>query len=406
MRSKNRELYDSHKIERRGSVRMRAFRRRSGRKVLAGLLLASLLMVSGCGNSDMDPLCPPVDVSYTGQERATAVVERGDLTPVFQADIELSGFEEMNYSITEGKLAEIEMLYKAKFDEVLVSEGDRVSEGDTLLTFTSEVLEKKSKEWSSSKTNASLRREHYRNLQALDENYDYYDEIVDLNDEITLADEYAADVAETYNNMNLVATNSGVVTFIHDSVKDGFIVTGSPIIKVSSDDGYYIYDRSEKPNMDKNKARFSADIDFHVGDRFDGKYALSEYVVEVIPDPTGKTVSTATDASSSDDTETASAGDSSSSGELITGDKVYFKIVGDDAIKDKAMTISKELPVLKNVCYVDRRAIIVYDDKTYVYKEMEDGTIRVMEVDVDQMVGLYAVINSGLEEGDTVTIPD
>lgn len=404
MRLISRQLYDSHKKRRTSSVRSTSSKVKPGKRVLAGLLLVSLLATTGCGNSDMDPLCPPVDVSYTGQERDTAIVERGDLTPTFKADIELSGFEEMNYSITEGKLAEIEMLYKAKFDEVLVSEGDRVSEGDTLLTFSSEVLEKKSKEWSSSKTTASLRREHYRNLQALDESYDYYDEIVDLNDEITLADEYASDVAETYDNMNLVATNSGVVSFVNDSVKDGFIVTGAPIIKVSSDDGYYILDQSDKPNMDKSKTMFDADVEFHVGDRFDAKYALSEYVVEVIADPTGKSVATPTDAAD-DKEETASSGDASK-GELVTGDKIYFKIVGDDRIKDKALTITKELPELKNVCYVDKRAVIIYEDETYVYKEMEDGSIRAVKVDVDQMVGLYAVINSGLEEGDTVSIPN
>ena len=65
-------------------------RRSSARIVLAGLLLPAIFTLSSCGNSDMDPLVPPVDVSYTGEERETVTVEKGDLTPVFQADIELS----------------------------------------------------------------------------------------------------------------------------------------------------------------------------------------------------------------------------------------------------------------------------------------------------------------------------
>ena len=80
--------------------------------------------------------------------------------------------------------------------------------------------------------------------------------------------------------------------------------------------------------------------------------------------------------------------------------------MGDETLKDKTLTISKELPELKNVCYVDRRAVVIYDDETFVFKEMEDGSFRAVKVDVDQQVGLYAVINSGLEEGDVVSIPD
>lgn len=369
-------------------------RRSSARIVLAGLLLPAIFTLSSCGNSDMDPLVPPVDVSYTGEERETVTVEKGDLTPVFQADIELSGFEEKTYSYAEGKLDEIDMLYKAKLDEVCVSEGDQVGVGDTLLTFKSEVLEKKKKEWSSTKTTASLKREHYQNLQALNEEYDYYDEIEDTNDEITLANEYASDVSDTYDKMNLISETEGVVSFVNDSVKDGFMVSGAPIIKVVTDDGYYILDRSEKPNMDTNRTRFAADIDFHIGDRFAAKYSLSEYEVEVIPNPTGK-------ASASDATE-----EGSTPTDAITDDKIYFKIVGDETLKDKTLTISKELPELKNVCYVDRRAVVIYDDETFVFKEMEDGSFRAVKVDVDQQVGLYAVINSGLEEGDVVSIPD
>lgn len=360
-------------------------RKGSARKVLAGLLVPAIFMLTSCGNSDMDPLAPPVEISNNIQERETATVERGNLTPTFKQDIELSGFNEVSYSLLQEKVTEMEMMYDVKFEGLNVSEGDRVSEGDTLLTFSSKILDEKSETWESSKSNDYIRKEHYLNLQALDGYSDYYDEIVELNENINLADQYISDVNETYNNINIVATSAGVVTQINESVKNGSLVVGAPIIKVVSDDGYYILDKSERPNMEKSVgALTAADMDFKVGDRFKAKYAMNEYEVEVIDDPTV----------------------SASSGNASSSDKVYFKLVNDESLKEKTLTISKELPEIKNTCYVDRRAIIIYNDETYVYKVMEDGLRKAVKVTVGEQVGTDIVIKDGLEEGDIVSIPD
>ena len=143
-------------------------RKGSARKVLAGLLVPAIFMLTSCGNSDMDPLAPPVEISNNIQERETATVERGNLTPTFKQDIELSGFNEVSYSLLQEKVTEMEMMYDVKFEGLNVSEGDRVSEGDTLLTFSSKILDEKSETWESSKSNDYIRKEHYLNLLTLE----------------------------------------------------------------------------------------------------------------------------------------------------------------------------------------------------------------------------------------------
>lgn len=356
------------------------------RMLLSGILVAALLGLSGCGNSEMDPLGPPTEISYTRRERETTVVEKGNITPTFTADLSLSGYEEKNYSIDQGKMDEIEMLYKAKFGELMVEEGDKVNIGDTLLSFESEILDKRSKEWESTKTTASLKREHLQNLQALDEKNDYYDDILDLNNDITLANQYVSDVNDVYSTMNIIADKEGYVSFIDESVKDGFIVTSAPIIRVVSDDGYYVLDRSTKQNRDKIKEFFdiTSEMEFKPGDRFEARYNLNEYEVEVIEDPNA----------------TASSTDAASS------DKVYFKLVNDVPLKDKSLKITKELPEIKDACYVDKRAVFIVDNETYVYKVMDDGFYKAVKVTTGELVGLNVVIREGLEEGETVVIID
>ena len=127
-------------------------------RVLAGFVMPVLFMLSGCGNSDMDPLAPSAEISYTNQERETVVVERGDIVPLFEQTIELAGYSQKLYQLDPDKVADMETLYNVQLDEVPVSEGDRVSVGDTLLSFKSEVLDDKTHEWEIAKSEAILKK--------------------------------------------------------------------------------------------------------------------------------------------------------------------------------------------------------------------------------------------------------
>ena len=116
-------------------------RRKSTCKVSACMILM-LCLATGCGNADIDALVPAQDYSVSSMERTTADVQKGELTPEFNQQMELSGYSEIIYNVKENEFNELQAKYKPTLDKVTVKVGDWVQEGDTLVSFKSEVLEK------------------------------------------------------------------------------------------------------------------------------------------------------------------------------------------------------------------------------------------------------------------------
>ena len=365
----------------------------SVRIVLSGLLVISQFALSACGNSDMDELVPARDVSVNVTDMNTLVVEKGDLTPSYEKTVTLSGYKEVIYRLEQNKLDKMEEEYEAHFDELKVEVGDYVSAGDTLISFKSDALEKKLKESQQTKQKALLDIEHYQNLMAINDALDYSDDIASLQNDIYIAEVYIQDIYETYDSLNVKAESDGTVSFVSDTLKSGYIKPGGPLITVVSDDGYYELSLSEDegPNMKKEIGDNATETDatsvtFHVGDIFKARNSLSEYELEVIDGPlTSESKASGTDA-----------------GE-IKGDKIYLKLVGDNQINPKELLLYKELPEIKNVCFVDKRALSEYENEYYVFKQTEDGLFEAVKVTVGAVVDMKAVILKGLEEGDTVT---
>ena len=107
--------------------------------VMAGLVTLSFL--SGCGKEEQRELVPPADMTYNSTQRTTAQVEKGDFTYSFEYEIVLAGFQEFSYRISPEKLAEMETVYDMKLDNVNVTVGDHVKEGQTLISFHSKELD-------------------------------------------------------------------------------------------------------------------------------------------------------------------------------------------------------------------------------------------------------------------------
>lgn len=380
------------------------------KRVLAGTLLVSLLALSGCGNSDMDPLVSARDITYTRLEQNTVFVQKGNLTPTFSQEINLSGYNEVILRIEKSKMEAIEMEYKVKFKSLNVDVGDKVSVGDTIVSFDSESLTKQIRQSTVGRTKSVLEKEHYQKLMDIDPEMDYFDEMVSLGNDISLADTYIQDINDTYDKINVVSDVEGVVSYVDPSVKDGFIVVGGPIVKIVNDDGYYILDRKSKGSST------AEDFEFHVGDVFTAKTMVSEYQVEVIDSPGGSGSDTASagDASAKKDTdddkdeaediETSESAESNGLGKLVTSDKVYFKLVNNEALKEKTLVLYKELPEIKDAIYVDKNAVIQHEDQYFVYLQQEDGVYKAVEVEVGDTVGQYIVITKGLEEGEVVAL--
>jgi hypothetical protein len=193
----------------------------------------------------------------------------------------------------------------------------------------------------------------------------------------------------------VISDRDGVVSFIDESVKDGFLVVGRNIATVSSDEGYYTLNAtgsSEGGPSDDNEdvPADQTDISFNIGDIFDANYSMNEYKVEVISDPTID--------GSEDEVSTA--------GDAVSSNKVFFKLLEDTSVKDSKLTIHKEMPEIKNVCYVSRKAVMDYEGKYYVYKQMEDGNYHAVNVTVGGYVDDLVIIKEGLEEGDVVSISE
>jgi len=377
------------------------------KRALAGTLLVSLLALSGCGNSDMDPLVPARDITYTRLQQNTVFVQKGDLTPTYTQEINLSGYNEVILRIEKSKMEAIEMEYKVKFKSLNVDVGDKVSVGDTILSFDSESLTKQIRQSTVGRTKSVLEKEHYQKLMDIDPSLDYFDEMVSLGNDISLADTYIQDINDTYDKINVISEVEGVVSYVDPSVKDGFIVVGSPIVKIVNDDGYYIMDRTKN-----STGSATEDFEFHVGDVFTAKTMVSEYQVEVIEGPGGAGSDTASagDASAQDDTDAEDTSEESAGstgkGKLITSDKVYFKLVNNEVLKEKSLVLYKELPEIKDAIYVDKRAVIQHEDQYFVHLQQEDGLFKAIEVELGDTVGQYTVITKGLEEGDVVSISE
>ena len=365
------------------------------RRRLGALLFVCLLVFSGCGQTVMDPLVQPMLIDTAEVERATVMVQRGNLTPVYEREIELSGYGETSYRVEKDLLLKLETQYEASVDQLHVEVGDRVKEGDVMLSFTSEVLEDRLSDSEKTLRHAKLDIEHYRKLEEIDPLSDYRNEIGDLEDDSTLALLYSEDVERIYAELNVISQGDGVVSFVDPSVLDGFLKVGTPMIKVITDDGYYTCDLSVRTDQNAGQDQ----VDFSPGQHFVAKSMFADFEVETIEKP------------------------GAVSGNSVGDDNiVYFKLVGVDenAIKEKKLTIYKQLKEMKDVLYINRAAliqpseIVIYgrngtdpnvDNRYYVYKMQDDGSFRVQEVTPGDLCGDYIVIKDGLEEGDVISIP-
>ena len=398
--------------------------RAAWRRLPAVLLVLGLL--TGCGDSGMDDLVTLDTNFYTALDRDTFTCQVGDLQPEFEGTIELAGYQESIYRMETYQMEKLQSEYDASLGELKVSVGDYVREGDTLITFTSDTLTEQIKENENNKTKAALKIEHYRKLMAINPKLDYSTEISNLNNDIYIANLYISDANEAFDTFNIKATQDGVVTFIDETVKGGFIIVGKPMIKIVKDDGYYVLDKSDTVKNKKSSdtyERVNSEVEFHVGDTFTARNYLAEYTVEVIDDPTAsdstseggsgndsdnnsdKNIDNNSDVTSGD-TSDASSTDAQSQGKLVESDKVYFRLISNGAIKEKSLRLYADLPVQKGVLYVDRKAISEIDGQKYVYKQNEDGSFRAVKVTIGDTVGLNVVIKEGLEEGDVVALQE
>ena len=329
--------------------------------MLTGVLLLSL---TGCGEAVEDDLVSPETPSYNSYVPKTTDVIRGDLERKFEQRLDLMGYDRVRYRFTEAQYMELYGTYQLEVDEVHVNLGDKVHDGDLMVSFHSKVLDDKIKENEKKITDAGLSIEHLKNLEAIDPSADHSEEIKRLEREISVARLYITDVNDTYRKLNIYSEVNGYVSAVDSALQDGFVYPGKDLIVVDVDDGYY---KMEKPEY----------YTFRVGEIYTATARYSEFQVEVIDPPEGGSDS-----------------------------YIFFRPVGlEGEILEKNLMLKFELPVLKDACYVNRQAVFEKNGQYFVYVVREDGMREAVYITKGEQYGNFLIVKDGLEGGEKVELP-
>ena len=328
--------------------------------VFAFMILAAGVICTGCGGSSLDELVPVRDLSYNRIEKNTALVVRGDITPAFDKPLELVGYEEKRYRENSDEFEALEEALKLKIKSVNCQVGEQVKKGDVLVSFTSEELDRQIKDKEEEKRLAKLELEHIKKLAKLDPSSDYSGRITGIKQQIKICDLYIQDINDKYGEINIICEEDGAVRYINPSLYDGYVVTNNDLIIVSRDAGYY-------------EAKVDDTVSFDPEKTYEAGSGAAKYELMVMDNGTHT---------------------------------VCFKPINSDGkMLEKTILMEAELDVVKNVCYVDKQAIISKESGDYVYVIDEEGRRRAVSVKKGDIVGDYCIILDGLSGGERVTLP-
>ena len=339
---------------------------KKNRQKLKITALAAVLALSftGCGNAVEDALVPPVMPVYNPVEPGTVEVLRGDLKPRFSAKLELLGYEQSRYQFSTAEFEEVNNIYGLKLDEIHVSVGDRVHAGDVMVSFHSEMLDEQIRENEKKISEANLEIDHLKRVSAIDSDQDNSAEISRLNREIEVARLYISDVNEIYRKLNVISEVDGYVSYVNNALEAGYLTGGQDMVVVDRSDGIYATDKIEG-------------FDFKAGETYTAEYGNLTRKLQVVDPPEGQ-----------------------------SGDRVYFQPVdAEGEMLEKELKLEFELPVMKDVCYVNQRAIFKKNDMYFVYVVKENGMRTAVVVTPGDTVDNYRIIKEGLSGGEQLELP-
>mgnify|MGYP002622720766 CR=1 FL=1 len=324
---------------------------------LAGATLMAVSLMSAC--SYKNGSIAVIDKDAVGTSYTISKVMVGDMTPSFKLRIEQDGLSVLTYGVTSNEL---------QLDTVYVSRGDRVREGDILVTFVSEELSSRIESYESRIAENTMLIDHYNKLMQIDSELDYSDDIEMLNQDSFIANLYLEETQAKLEGYQIKATADGTITYVNESLANGFFVSGNNLIYEVSGSGKYMTTTLN-------------DYEFKIGDVFTAYVDVVPFDLEICE------VSSETLPNGQVE-QTIIFNPLSDMSSLSDNDALMLTIV-EDTIKDAV--------------YVDKDAVVKGDDGYYVYI-VNNGVFSARSVQIGDTIDDYMIILDGLDGSEEVAI--
>lgn len=335
-----------------------------GRKIFAAAL-AGVLTVSltACSGGDRQVGDAKINIEpYSKVEFNTEKVSSGDIQSTLTLELKPDGYSSKDYSIQQSDY---------QIDEVKVKEGDKVAKGDVMIQFKATEIQKTIDQYTEQKEKDRLLIDHYTRLAAIDKSQDYSADIASVKEDMDVADTYIKEQNERMKDYQLIAAKAGTVTYIDSDLQYGYVTAGQTLITVDSGSSDYVSETNDT-------------YKFKEGEVYEADFQEATFSLKLIKCEKYKSKAT---------------------GEEMQ--KVTFQPVVDMAGVTEADTLKMviEKPVVKNVIYVNKKAVFTgSDEKTYAYVVDDAGNRSAVEVTVGDTVDDKTIIKSGLKAGEQVVV--
>ncbi len=335
-----------------------------GRKIFA-VALAGVLTVSltACSSGDRQVGDAKINIEpYSKVEFNTEKVSSGDIQSTLTLELKPDGYSSKDYSIQQSDY---------QIDEVKVKEGDKVAKGDVMIQFKATEIQKTIDQYTEQKEKDRLLIDHYTRLAEIDKSQDYSADIASAKEDMDVADTYIKEQNERMKDYQLIAAKAGTVTYIDSDLQYGYVTAGQTLITVDSGSSDYVSETNDT-------------YKFKEGEVYEADFQEATFSLKLIKCEKYKSKAT---------------------GEEMQ--KVTFQPVVDMAGVTEADTLKMviEKPVVKNVIYVNKKAVFTgSDEKTYAYVVDDAGNRSAVEVTVGDTVDDKTIIKSGLKAGEQVVV--
>lgn len=328
------------------------------KKNLVAIIICSLvcsLLLTGCGKANQGKRADIRISEYEKITYETVSVERGDIVPILTLEVTSDTFQRKNYFPRQDEM---------EVDQIYVTEGDMVTEGQTLVSFKAGDISEQITGYENQLAEDQLLIDHYTKLMEIDSEQDYTEAIKTLKQDMEVCGLYISELNAKLESYNIKAEGQGTIIMVSDLLDYGVVNSGDNVLTLIYGTGEYY-------------ATTTDDYDFKVDEIYEATYANSTYSLRLV------------------------------SVEEIEGEegrKLNFAMAVDGVTGVEKMAMVLNKPALKDVLYVPEDCVFSVDETTYVYILDENGFREAIEVTVGQTIEGMTVIETGLSEGEKVVI--